>query len=102
MYTLQLTDGTLIEGLSRLNPSTFEVNLEVALNRQLNDNNLLIAILLDEDGILADVFLDYTLQSCVQDCEKFHFRIASIAELEAAERHREEKERERRWKKRKH
>ena len=60
MYILQLTNGTLIEGLTRLNPSTFEVNTESALNHVLTDNNLSMAILSNEDGLLEDIFIDYT------------------------------------------
>lgn len=82
MYTLQLTNGTLIEGLTRLNPSTFEVNAGNALNHLLTDNNLSMAVLLNEDGLLEDIFIDYTLQSFFFQNNIFHFRIAEIKELE--------------------
>lgn len=98
MYTLQLTDGTLIEGLTRLNPSTFEINSEIALNHQLNDNNLSLAVLLDEDGLVSDIFVDYTLQSFFFQNNIFHFRIAEIAELEKKEQHRLEKSKRRKKK----
>lgn len=91
MYTLQLTDGTLIEGLNRLNSSTFEINSEKSLNHELTDNNLSLAILLDEDGLVTDIFLNYTLQSFFFQNNIFHFRIAEIKELERQERHRLEK-----------
>lgn len=95
MYTLQLTNGTLIEGLTRLNPSTFEVNAETALNHLLTDNNLSMAILSNEDGLLEDIFIDYTLQSFFFQNNIFHFRIAEIKELEQQEQHRLEKRKRR-------
>lgn len=95
MYTLQLTNGTLIEGLTRLNPSTFEVNAENALNHLLTDNNLSLAVLLDEDGLVTDIFIDYTLQSFFFQNNIFHFRIAEIKELEQQEQHRLEKRKRR-------
>ena len=91
MYTLQLTNGTLIEGLTRLNPSTFEVNTENALNHLLTDNNLSMTVLLNGDGLLEDIFIDYTLQSFFFQNNIFHFRIAEIKELEQQEQHRLEK-----------
>lgn len=95
MYTLQLTNGTLIEGLTRLNPSTFEVNTESALNYLLTDNNLSMAILSNENGLLEDIFIDYTLQSFFFQNNIFHFRIAEIKELKQQEQHRLEKRKRR-------
>ena len=101
MYNLQLANGTLIEGLQRINPSTFEIRAKNALNNLLTNNNLQMAILYDEDGLIVDLFIDYTLQSCFFQNNIFHFRIAEIAELEKQEQHRLEKEKKNRRKKRK-
>lgn len=95
MYNLQLVNGTLIEGLQRINPSTFEIHTENALNNLLTNNNLQMAILYDEDGLIVDLFIDYTLQSCFFQNNIFHFRIAEIAELEKREQHRLEKRKRR-------
>ena len=95
MYNLQLANGTLIEGLQRINPSTFEIRTENALNHLLTDANLQLAILLDEDGQLIDIYIDYTMQSCFFQNNIFHFRIAEIKELEQQEQHRLEKEKRR-------
>jgi len=85
MFSLQLTNGVLLKGLTRLNPSTFEIHAENALNNLLTNSNLQMAILYDEDGLIADLFIDYTLQSCFFQNNIFHFRIAEIAELERQE-----------------
>ena len=95
MYTIQFTNGTQLNGLQRLNKSTFEVESEAALNHLLTDANLQLAILLDEDGQLIDIYIDYTLQSCFFQNNIFHFRIAEIKELEQQEQHRLEKEKRR-------
>ena len=95
MYTIQFTNGTQLNGLQRLNKSTFEVESEAALNHLLTDANLQLAILLDEGGQLIDIYIDYTMQSCFFQNNIFHFRIAEIKELEQQEQHRLEKRKRR-------
>lgn len=99
MFSLQLADGTLIEGLHRINPSTFELlSNDNTLHHQLNDFNLSFAILFDEDGVMSEVYLDYTLQNFIQQCGIIHFRLISIEELQKQIKHKEEKEAEKRRK----
>ena len=99
MFSLQLADGTLIEGLYRVNPSTFELlSNDNTLYHQLNDFNLSFAVLLDEDGVMSEVYLDYTLQNFIQQCGIIHFRLISVEELQKQIKHKEEKEAEKRRK----
>lgn len=61
MYTLQLADGSAIENLRRLNPSTFILDDTGAnIYSRLSDSNLEFATLLNGDE-LDDVLIDYTL-----------------------------------------
>ncbi len=99
MFSLQLADGTLIDGLKRINPSTFElISNDNILYHQLNDFNLSFAILLDEDGVMSDVYLDYTLQNFIQQSGIVYFRLTSINELKKQIKHKKEKEIEK-WQK---
>lgn len=69
MYKLNLMDGTQLN-LCRLNPVTFILNSnDSSIYHQLSDSNLSLAFLSDEDDILADIYIDYTLQnfSCAGD-----------------------------------
>lgn len=99
MFSLQLADGTLIEGLKRISPSTFElISNDNTLHHQLNDFNLSFAILLDEDGVMSEVYLDHTLQNFIQQSGMIHFKLISIDELKKQIKHKEEKEIEKRQK----
>ena len=92
MYSLQLADGTVIPNLMRLNPSTFEVETQTSLYHQLNDSNLAFIVLTnEEDNLLEDVLIDYTLQNYSEQNGLIHFRIASIDELKKAEQRRAKK-----------
>ena len=68
MYKLHLVDDSSLE-VYRLNPSTFILSGGNDLYDQLSDSNLAIALLCDENDMLVDVFVDYTLQnfSCPGD-----------------------------------
>jgi hypothetical protein len=60
LYSLRLLDGSSINGLQRLNPSTFELQSEDgSIYWKLNDDNLSLAILLDGEDMI-DIFIDYT------------------------------------------
>ena len=60
MYSLRLLDGSSINGLQRLNPSTFELQIEdCSIYLKLNDDNLSLAVLLEGEDMI-DIFIDYT------------------------------------------
>ena len=89
MYKLTLTDGTIIEGLRKLNPSTFEVAADNNIYNLLTDANLEYATLEDEnDPLNFDILIDYTRQSFSYQNGIAHFRLASIEELKQAEKRR--------------
>lgn len=89
MYKLTLTDGTIIEGLSKLNPSTFEVAADNSIYNLLTDANLQYVTLEDEDDPLnIDIFIDYTKQSFIYQNGIAHFRLASIKELKQVKKRR--------------
>lgn len=99
MFSLQLADGTLIKGLNRLSSSTFEIiSNDKTLYHQLNNFNLSFAVLFDEDGVMSEVYLDYTLQNFIQQGGIIHFRLISVEELQKQIKHKEEKETEKRRK----
>ena len=93
MYTLQLADGSAIENLRRLNPSTFVLD-DTGENvyARLLDSNLEFATLLNGNE-LDDVLIDYTLQNYAVQGGTIRFRIAPLQVLEEQEKHRMEKER---------
>lgn len=96
MYTLELHDGTKIQGLLRINPVTFQLQHEDnSIYHQLSDYNLEFALLYDEsdDNLLAGIFIDYTRQNFVCNCGITQFRLASLEELAAAEERKRKKER---------
>lgn len=72
MYKLNLMNGTILN-VCRLNPSTFELNSNDTHLYNLLSNNLTLAFLSREDGILEDIFVDYDLQnfSCLNDVVRF-------------------------------
>lgn len=96
MYKLVLADGTSIDGLTRLNKSTFELERqENDVHERLTDSNLAIALLIkEEDDMLVEIFIDYTRQNYSYINGRIRFRIASIEELAAAAKKREQKEKE--------
>lgn len=82
MFSLQLADGTLIKGLNRLSPSTFEIiNNDKTLYHQLNNFNLSFAVLFDEDDVMSEVYLDYTLQNYIEQNHTIKFNLISFDEL---------------------
>ena len=93
MYTLQLADGSAIENLRRLNPSTFVLDDTGAnIYARLSDSNLEFATLLNRDE-LDDVLIDYTLQNYSVQGGTIRFRIAPLQVLEEQEKHKKERER---------
>lgn len=74
MYKLEFLDGSYIDNVKRINPSTFEVegtnSLEIYF--QLNDDNL-SCVTLYKDGNIEDIFMDYTRQnfSCINGIIRF-------------------------------
>ena len=92
MFSLQLADGTLIEGLYRVNPSTFElISNDNTLYHQLNDFNLSFAVLLDEDGVMSEVYLDYTLQNYIEQNHTIKFNLISFEELDKLKEQKQKK-----------
>ena len=93
MYTLQLADGSAIENLRRLNPSTFVLDdTGTNIYARLSDSNLEFATLLNGDE-LDDVLIDYTLQNYSVQGGTIRFRIAPLQVLEEQEKHQKERER---------
>lgn len=100
MSSLQLADGTLIKGLKQLNPLTFElISDDNSIYHQLNDFNLSFAVLLDEDGVMQEVYLDYMRQNFLYQNGVIRFRLIAAEELEKQMKHKEEKDREKELKK---
>lgn len=96
MYTLQLTDGSSISNLTRINPSTFSLESnDPDTYWQLSDSNLEFATLL-HDNELEEVLMDYTLQNYSISGGTIRFRIAPLKVLEDERKHQIEKERKRR------
>ena len=93
MFTLQLADGSRVENLRRLNPSTFILDDTGAnIYARLSDSNLAFATLLNGDE-LDDVLIDYTLQNYSVQGGTIRFRIAPLQILQDQEKHKAEKER---------
>ena len=78
MYKLVLADGTELDGLERLNPSTFEIESnDSQIYWQLSDDNLAFATLY-KDEELEEIFMDYTRASYTMQNGVIHFRITPI------------------------
>ena len=79
MYKLTLANGTIIEGLSKLNPSTFEVAADNNIYHLLTNANLQYATLEDKnDPLYLDILVDYTRQNFIYQNGIAHFRLAAI------------------------
>ena len=74
MQKLILADGTEIEILERVNPSTFKCKASQNLYFELNEENLSFATLI-EDEELEEVFLDCIRQNYFLDGDIVTFRI---------------------------
>ena len=74
MYRLEFLDGSYIDNVTRINPSTFEVEGNNSLERyfQLNDDNL-SCVTLYKDDELEDVLIDQRRQnfSCIDGIIRF-------------------------------
>ena len=83
MYKLQLLDGSTIDNLRRLNPSTFELdgNNSLEIYFKLNERNLTYAILY-KDNIVDDVFINYTKNNLVCQNNVISFRISPIPKFD--------------------
>lgn len=85
MYKLELADGTVIENIDRLNPSTFQFRSD---NPDyywiLSPSNLAFATLYKDDE-LEDIFIDYMKTSYLFSSGWVRFRIIPVKEVEAQE-----------------
>ena len=78
LYTLQLTDGTSLTNLTRINPSTFLLpSTDPSTYWKLSDSNLELATLMFNDE-LEEIFMDYTLQNYSLSGGAIRFRIAPL------------------------
>ena len=78
MYKLVLADGIKLEGLERLNPSTFEIQSnDSQIYWQLSDDNLAFATLY-KDEELEEIFMDCMRASYSMQNGVIHFRITPI------------------------
>ena len=78
MYKLVFADGTELDGLERLNPSTFEIESnDSQIYWQLSDDNLAFATLY-KDEELEEMFMDCTRASYTMQNGVIHFRITPI------------------------
>ena len=84
MYKLVLVDGTELEGLKRLNPSTFEIESnDYQIYWQLSNDNLAFATLY-KDAELDEIFIDCMCTSYTMQNGVIHFRITPIGGEEFA------------------
>lgn len=85
MYTLELYDGSKIQGLQRVNPRTFILKSnDSSIYWQLSENNLSFALLWDENDsdILVDYYINYSRQNFMCQGDGFvQFRIAPTEEV---------------------
>ena len=81
MYKLELMDGTIIDNLTRKNPSTFMVEGDSSLYFKLNEDNLSCATLYKDDDI-EDIWMDYERQNFFYDNGVVEFRVRKKEELE--------------------
>lgn len=78
MYKLILTDGTEIYNLTRLNPSTFQLeSQDGSLYWKLNKSNLSFVTLFKDDE-LEDTFFDCELQAFYTMAPYIEFRLKLI------------------------
>ena len=93
MYTLQFTDGSIISNLERVGVNDFQLesNESMKIYQQLSDANLSFVLVFQDDE-MVDTLIDFTKQnfSCYNGIVQF--RLISIKDLRAAEKHRREKE----------
>lgn len=88
MYKLLLLDGSTIDNLRRINPSTFELDGDNSLEIyfKLNERNLTYAILF-KDNIIDDVFINYTKNNFVYQNNIISFRISPIPKFDKLLKH---------------
>ena len=81
MYKLVLANGTELDGLERLNPSTFEIKSnDSQIYWQLSNDNLAFATLYKDDE-LEEMFIDCMRASYSMQSGVIHFRITPIKEV---------------------
>ena len=82
MYKLELLDGTIIDNLTRLNPSTFSKPSDSSdIYYKLTDDNLSCATLYKDDEI-EDILIDYSRQNFFWENGIISFRIRKKEEAE--------------------
>ncbi len=83
MYTFVFSDGSKLENLERLNPSTFQIkSMDPKIYWQLSDDNLAFATLYNDDD-LEDILMGYTRTTYYAQNGVIQFRIApSQAQIE--------------------
>ena len=80
MYKLILADGTIIDNITRINPSTFEIESDDSqIYWKLSQDNLAFATLYKDDE-LEEMYIDCARTSYTMQNGLIHFRISPIKE----------------------
>lgn len=80
MYKLILADGTTIDNITRVNPSTFEIKSnDPKIYWDLSQDNLAFATLYNDDE-LEEMYIDCARTSYTMQNGLIHFRIGPIKE----------------------
>ena len=78
MYKLVLADGTELDNIMRVNPSTFEIQSDDSqIYWKLSQDNLAFATLYKDDE-LEEMFIDCARTSYTMQNGVIHFRITPI------------------------
>ena len=82
MYKLILADGTTIDNIMRVNPSTFEIESnDPQIYWELSQDNLAFATLYKDDE-LEEMYIDCARTSYTMQNGLIHFRIGPIKEAQ--------------------
>ncbi len=95
MYSITLSNGTILSNLNRANNGAFWFEGMTFPTGVLTPENLAFATI-EKDGELDEVLIDYTLQDLSVQGGYVWFRIAPLKKYEDEEKHRKEREQKKR------
>ena len=99
MYSLELSDGTIIDNLTRLNDKNYSFQLpgnnSYEIYSKLTTPNLTL-VMVYNDNNLEDILIEYQKHNFYCNNNIIEFRITAISEFEAAEKHRIDKQQRKR------
>lgn len=90
MYSITLSNGTILSNLNRANNGAFWFKGTTFPSNLLTPKNLAF-ITIEKDEELDEVLMDYTLQDLSVQGGYVQFRITPMQKYEDEEKHREEK-----------